>query len=160
MQRGVETATFHILTPYPGTGLHRRMEAQGRMLHRDWDLYDTRHVVFRPAGMTADELEAGYWHAYDSFYRWSSILTAARTKDGPRAKARHVAYAAGWKKFEPLWDLAIRLKRVPAMLPTLERVLKGWGTTEPRRAPPRVKYEPEAPGRTRIPVAIAQAAAR
>ncbi len=41
--------------------------------------------------------------------------------------ARHVAYAAGWKKFEPLWDLAIRLKQVPAMLPTLGRVLTRFG---------------------------------
>jgi hypothetical protein len=45
------------------------------------------------------------------------------------ATARHIAYAAGWKKFEPLWDLAIRAKRVTAMLPVLERVLTGFGST-------------------------------
>src|SRR3989475_5214749 len=47
--QGIETATFHILTPYPDTALYQRMEAENRILHRDWDLYDTRHVVFRPA---------------------------------------------------------------------------------------------------------------
>ncbi len=46
IDQGIETATFHILTPYPGTALFGRMEAEGRLLHRDWDLYDTRHVVF------------------------------------------------------------------------------------------------------------------
>ena len=46
IEQGIETATFHILTPYPGTALYQRMEAEGRLLHRDWDLYDTRHVVF------------------------------------------------------------------------------------------------------------------
>lgn len=48
-EQGLETATFHILTPYPDTALYSRMEAQGRILHRNWDLYDTRHCVFRPA---------------------------------------------------------------------------------------------------------------
>lgn len=125
LQQGVETATFHVLTPYPGTGLHQRMAAEGRILHDDWDRYDTRHAVFQPRGMTTDQLEAGYWHAYDRFYRWGSILASARTKDSPGAAARHLAYAAGWKKFEPLWDLAIRLKRTPLLLPVLERVLDG-----------------------------------
>jgi radical SAM superfamily enzyme YgiQ (UPF0313 family) len=127
IERGVETATFHVLTPYPGTGLHRRMAEQGRILHDDWDRYDTRHVVFRPAGMTVDELESGYWRAYERFYRWRSIFAAAHTKDGFADTARHLAYAAGWKKFEPLWDLVIRGKRVPTMVPALERVLTGFG---------------------------------
>ncbi len=29
--QGIETATFHILTPYPTTALHQRMQAQGRI---------------------------------------------------------------------------------------------------------------------------------
>src|SRR5258708_6928613 len=40
-------ATCHILTPYPGTPLFRRLEEEGRLLPRDWSLYDTAHVVFR-----------------------------------------------------------------------------------------------------------------
>jgi radical SAM superfamily enzyme YgiQ (UPF0313 family) len=120
---GIETATFHILTPYPGTALFTRMEAQGRILHRDWDLYDTRHVVFRTEGMSAQALEKGYWRAYRDFYRWGSILRGAATKDTLRGRVRHAAYAAGWKKFEPLWDWIIRLKRVGGALPVLEAVL-------------------------------------
>jgi radical SAM superfamily enzyme YgiQ (UPF0313 family) len=131
VERGIETATFHILTPYPGTGLHRRMADSGRLLHDDWDLYDTRHVVFRPTGMTVDELETGYWRAYERFYRWRSILSSAGTKDGFAETARHLAYAAGWKKFEPLWDLVIRAKRVTSMLPALESILEGFGTVNP-----------------------------
>ena len=57
--QGIETATFHILTPYPGTALYSRMAAQKRLLHQDWDLYDTRHAVFSPAKMTPGQLEAG-----------------------------------------------------------------------------------------------------
>src|SRR5438477_7533897 len=60
IEQGIETATFHILTPYPGTALYRRISDQGRLTVHDWDLYDTRHAVFRPAQMSADQLECGY----------------------------------------------------------------------------------------------------
>ena len=55
IEQGIETATFHILTPYPGHGAATRgMAAQGRITTDDWDLYDTRHAVFRPARMSGD----------------------------------------------------------------------------------------------------------
>jgi radical SAM superfamily enzyme YgiQ (UPF0313 family) len=146
---GVETATFHILTPYPGTVLHDRMRREGRLLHEDWDRYDTRHAVYRPARLTPEALEAGYWHAYESFYRWGSILRGAATKSSWKGSLRHVAYAGGWKKLEPLWDLVIRAKRVSALLPVLEAVLDEWKGTSLHT--PRLAIHPEAaPGeRTR-----------
>lgn len=149
IEQGIETATFHILTPYPGTALHQRMQAAGRMTTEDWDLYDTRHVVYRPARLTPDELEEGYWRAYRDFYRWGSILRSAATKPFVQDKVRHFAYAAGWKKFEPMWDWVIRAKRVTHLLPVLETVLaathrnEGDGTvradltTAPATAPSR-----------------------
>jgi radical SAM superfamily enzyme YgiQ (UPF0313 family) len=123
--QGVETATFHIMTPYPGTRLYERMAGQGRLLHSDWNRYDTRHAVFRPARMTAGELEEGYWRAYRDFYQWRSIWRGARVKPTLRGRARHVAYSGGWKKFEPLWDLVIRARRVGRVLPLLEAILSG-----------------------------------
>ena len=57
--QGITTATFHIQTPYPGTGLHARLEAEGRITTRNWDLYDTRHVVYRPARLDPERDEAG-----------------------------------------------------------------------------------------------------
>jgi radical SAM superfamily enzyme YgiQ (UPF0313 family) len=140
--QGIETATFHILTPYPGTALYQRMERDGRILHRDWDRYDTRHVVYRTRGMTAEELEAGYWAAYRDFYRWSAIWRGASAKREWIGRARHFAYAAGWKKFEPLWDWLIRTRRVFRALPLLESVLDRFGRhpaslVEPRERAPR-----------------------
>jgi radical SAM superfamily enzyme YgiQ (UPF0313 family) len=123
ISRGLETATFHILTPYPGTALQRRMKAQQRILHEDWERYDTRHAVFEPAGMTAEALEAGYRRSYREFYRWRSILEGARTKPSFVAALRHFSYAAAWKKFEPLWDALIRAHQVFRALPLLETVL-------------------------------------
>lgn len=125
IEQGVETATFHILTPYPGTRLHERMQSQHRITTTDWDLYDTRHAVFRPARMTAAALEAGYWRAYRDFYHWGSILRGAATKPTFTGRLRHFAYTAGWKKCEPLWDWIIRARGVTQMLPLLESVLAG-----------------------------------
>jgi len=132
IERGLETATFHILTPYPGTALHQRLTAAGRITIDDWDLYDTRHAVFTPARMTGAQLESGYWQAYKDFYRWGSILRGATAHDTTLAGLRHFAYAAGWKKFEPLWDLVIRAKRAGAMLPVLEAILGATGDAQGR----------------------------
>jgi radical SAM superfamily enzyme YgiQ (UPF0313 family) len=123
--QGIETATFHILTPYPGTALHARIRDAGRILHENWDLYDTRHCVYRPARMDGATLEAGYWRAYWQFYTWGSIFRGAWAKTDWRARLRHLAYASAWKKFEPMWDVIIRTKRVARMLPILETILDG-----------------------------------
>ena len=123
VRHGITTATFHIQTPYPGTRLHQRMEAEGRITTRNWDLYDTRHVVYRPARLTPEALKAGYDRAYRDFYSWANIARGALTHSSLKHRAKHAAYAAGWKKFEPLWDLVITARRLRAMTPMLEAVL-------------------------------------
>jgi radical SAM superfamily enzyme YgiQ (UPF0313 family) len=137
ISHGIETATFHILTPYPGTALHARLKAEGRITTEDWDLYDTRHAVFRPAGMSAEQLEAGYWRAYRDFYRWGSMFRSASAKGSLASRLRHIAYAGGWKKCEPFWDLVIRAKRVCSLLPALEGVLAGFGRQPEQHTPGR-----------------------
>jgi len=123
VEQGVETSTFHILTPYPGTKLHWRMVAQGRILSDDWDLYDTRHAVFQPTGMSPEALEEGYWRSYRDFYRWGSVFRGAWVKNDWTGRLRHLAIAGGWKKAEPVWDAVIRAKRLAGISPMLERTL-------------------------------------
>lgn len=123
VENGVTTATFHIQTPYPGTRLFQRMAAAGRLTTRNWDLYDTRHVVYTPDRMSAAALKAGYDRAYRDFYRWRNIAQGARTHETMKHQAKHFFYAAGWKKFEPFWDLVIRARRLGAMTPLLEAIL-------------------------------------
>lgn len=134
--QGIETATFHILTPYPGTALHARMRDSRRILHENWDLYDTRHCVHRPARMDGATLEAGYWRAYRQFYTWGSIFRGAWAKANWSGRLRHFAYASAWKKFEPMWDFIIRTKRVSRMLPILETILDG---ADQKHSPPEVR---------------------
>lgn len=127
VENSIETATFHIMTPYPSTELHNRMTAEGRMVHRNWDLYDTRHVVYKPAKLSSEALEAGYWRAYKDFYSWANLFKSAGAKDDLHAQLRHLSYAGGWKKFEPIWDILIRTRQVTRMLPMLETVLAAYG---------------------------------
>lgn len=123
VKHAITTATYHILTPYPGTRLFRNMESEGRILSRNWDLYDTRHVVYRTRGLTAIELEQGYNRAYSEFYKWSNIMEASFKHDSVKHRLKHLFYTGGWKKFEPLWNFIIKTKGLNNMLPLLESIL-------------------------------------
>ncbi|MBO9683852.1 MAG: B12-binding domain-containing radical SAM protein, partial [Flavisolibacter sp.] len=123
VESGLTTSTFHILTPYPGTRLFKTMEQQGRILHRNWDEYDTRQVVYKTIGLNADELKKGYDWSYRSFYSWSNILKASLQHENLKHKIKHFTYAGGWKKFEPLWNFIIKTKGLNKMLPMLEAIL-------------------------------------
>jgi radical SAM superfamily enzyme YgiQ (UPF0313 family) len=120
---GITTATFHIQTPYPGTGLYARMQREGRMRTHDWNLFDTRHVVYRPAQLKPEALKEGYEWAYEEFYRWRSIVRASLHHGTLKHQAKHFFYASGWKKFEPLWDFLIRMRQLTHVTPLLEGVL-------------------------------------
>jgi radical SAM superfamily enzyme YgiQ (UPF0313 family) len=123
VRNSLTTCTFHILTPYPGTRLFANMESQDRILHREWDRYDTRQVVYKTVGLTAEELKRGYDWAYKSFYSWSNILKASLGHDQIRHSLKHFSYAGGWKKFEPLWNFLIKTRGLNQMLPLLEAIL-------------------------------------
>ncbi len=141
IEQGIETATFHILTPYPGTALHSRLSAHGRITSTDWDLYDTRHAVYRPAGMSTGALETGYRRAYRDFYGWGSILRGAWSKVGWAERLRHVAYAGGWKKLDAWWDLIVQGQQVGKLVPLLETVLAATNRPTMEKKP-RTTSEP------------------
>lgn len=123
VQQGLTTSTYHILTPYPGTRLYQTMKKQERILHDNWSLYDTRHVVYKTKSLSADELKKGYDWAYQSFYSWSNIWKASGQHDNVMHGIKHFAYAGGWKKFEPLWNFMIKTQGLNKMLPLLESIL-------------------------------------
>ncbi len=71
---GVQNATFNILTPFPGTRLYERLEAEGRILTQDWSKYNSRaDVVFQPRHMSPEALLSGYRYANRRFYSWGSV---------------------------------------------------------------------------------------
>jgi radical SAM superfamily enzyme YgiQ (UPF0313 family) len=102
----LECATFHILTPYPGTPLFRQLEAEGRILHRDWDRYDTGHVVFQPKHMSAEDLDRGYAWCYSKLFSHSSIWK--RRPADVKAVPAYLAMSYLYKRSNRFWHLLIR----------------------------------------------------
>ncbi len=70
----LDAAFMPVLTPFPGTQIRKRLEEEGRILSNDWSLYDMEHVVFRPRGMTPEELQEGHDRANREFYSASNIF--------------------------------------------------------------------------------------
>ena len=70
----IDVPQYSILTPLPGTRLHAEMEAEGRIIDRDWSHYDGGHVVFAPRGTTPEKLEDGLKAALKYSYSRVDIL--------------------------------------------------------------------------------------
>ena len=109
----LECATFHILTPYPATPLFRQMEAEGRILHRDWSQYDTSHAVFRPKHMTPEELEHGYGWIYQRLFSHASIWR--RRPEEWQAVPLYLAMSYLYKRSNRFWHLLIKHNLVHAV---------------------------------------------
>jgi radical SAM superfamily enzyme YgiQ (UPF0313 family) len=67
-----------ILTPYPDTGLYRRLERESRIIDRDWEHYDGHRVVYRPRHMTIDQLIEGYIDLHRSLQSRQSLWQETR----------------------------------------------------------------------------------
>jgi radical SAM superfamily enzyme YgiQ (UPF0313 family) len=134
VENGLTTSTFHILTPYPGTALFDTMLKAGRITSLDWDRYTTREVVYKPAGLSPLELKQGYDLAYKQFYQWGAIYKSSAYHQRWTQNVKHFMYAAGWKKFEALWNLVIKTRSLRHMLPVLESVLTTKGALDTQKA--------------------------
>lgn len=95
----IDLPRFAIVTPFPGTGLYKELNAQGRILTRNWELYDGQHVVFQPAQMTVEHLQKGTEEAWKYAYSWSNMAKRLRHTAAPWHVAiltnlgyRHYAY--------------------------------------------------------------------
>lgn len=124
VERGIETATFHLATPYPGTPFYNKMQKEKRIITSNYELYDTRHAIIKHDFMSGEELENGYWQSYRNFYSYTNILKGALTKETFSSKLKHLLYSAAWKKADPLWHLLIKLKSLPCCSTILEKVLE------------------------------------
>lgn len=139
----LECATFHILTPYPGTPLFRQMESEGRLLHRDWSRYDTGHVVFQPKHMTPEELAHGYGWIYQRLFSHASIWR--RRPEDWRSVAPYLAMSYLYKRSNRFWHLLIKHDLVhtvwrPLVEWTRQRHLKLRARIEEREATSAVPH--------------------
>jgi radical SAM superfamily enzyme YgiQ (UPF0313 family) len=111
----IDLPRFAVVTPFPGTGLYRRLQEEGRIVTRDWELYDGQHVVFQPAQMSVDQLQRGTETAWKYCYSWSHMVRRLRHTAAPwhvawftnlsyryYAQRLHLFYTCDWLS-SPLW---------------------------------------------------------
>jgi radical SAM superfamily enzyme YgiQ (UPF0313 family) len=70
----VGSATFNILTPYPGTKIYQQFKKEGRLFTDDWRYYDHNTVVYKPKNLTPVELLAGRLWTRREFTKISAIM--------------------------------------------------------------------------------------
>jgi len=68
---------FFILTSYPNTPICHQLEKEGRILTRDWSLYNLRNVVFQPKNMAPEELKEGTLNLFYEFYSTKNVIEKA-----------------------------------------------------------------------------------
>jgi len=79
----IDLPRFAVVTPFPGTALFHRLEREGRILTRNWELYDGQHVVFQPARMSVEQLQQGIETAWKHAYSAPSIWKRLRASPSP-----------------------------------------------------------------------------
>ena len=103
----IETVTSHILTPYPGTKLYDRMKEEGRILTDDLSLYNTAHVVYKPADITPEDLYKGYLWMYKKVYSFRNIIRRIPEKKDQRSA--YLMFNLFYRKFGKLTDALCKL---------------------------------------------------
>jgi radical SAM superfamily enzyme YgiQ (UPF0313 family) len=73
----LDLVLIDLLTPYPNTAQYDSMVAQDRILDRNWEHYDYRHVVYRPKRMTPEQLIDGFTDLYHNITRPRFIANKA-----------------------------------------------------------------------------------
>jgi radical SAM superfamily enzyme YgiQ (UPF0313 family) len=79
----IDLPRFAVVTPFPGTALFHRLDREGRILTRNWELYDGQHAVFQPLGMTPEQLQKGVETAWRHAYSVPSMLKRLTASPSP-----------------------------------------------------------------------------
>jgi radical SAM superfamily enzyme YgiQ (UPF0313 family) len=96
-QLDLDSLQYLILTPIPGTPFYREMEAQNRIICRDWSQYDGHHTVFQPRQFTPYELQMETNRAMKKFYSWTSVIKRLIARDLFFAKMKAYGRIILWK---------------------------------------------------------------
>jgi radical SAM superfamily enzyme YgiQ (UPF0313 family) len=75
----IDLAEFYIPTPFPGTPFGRRAEAEGRILHRNYNVWNHGNIVFKPLNFTEAELTEDFYTLWKSFYSGIEASSTLRT---------------------------------------------------------------------------------
>ena len=101
----IDLPRFSIITPFPGTEFYRELEAEGRIVERDFAMYDVEHCVYRPKQMTKEELEAGIAWAWKETYSWKNIFKRLDLTKFRTMKGLYMLVNIGYRKYAKEFDI-------------------------------------------------------
>jgi len=138
-RNGVGSASINVLTPYPGTEIHRQLKAEGRIFTDDWRYYNHNTVVFRPKNLSLPELLAGRIWARNEFTRTSAALR--RLAANRAHPLLHLAInRASWRSSRK------QIRNFPKAAAELCRMESRARGEEESRGPEQFRFEDFIPG--------------
>lgn len=99
LEAKIDLPRFSIITPFPGTEFYKELDEQGRIVERDWSMYDVEHCVYVPKHMTKTELEEGIAWAWKQAYSWKSILKRLDFSKKKTKKSIFMLLNIGYRKY-------------------------------------------------------------
>ena len=106
----IDLPRFSVITPFPNTQFYSELEKEGRIVEKNWALYDVEHVVYEPKNMTRKELEEGITWAWKKAYSWKSIFRRLDLTKIKTIKTIFMALNIGYRKYAmnyKVYDLSV-----------------------------------------------------
>ncbi len=99
LEAKIDLPRFSIITPFPGTEFYKELESEGRIVERDWAMYDVEHCVYKPKHMTKEELEEGIAWAWKQAYSWKNIFRRLDFSKKKTKKSIFMLLNIGYRKY-------------------------------------------------------------
>jgi radical SAM superfamily enzyme YgiQ (UPF0313 family) len=122
-QVDLDSLQYLILTPVPGTPFYQEMEAQNRIICKDWSQYDGHHAVFQPKQFTPYELQYETIRAMKKFYSWPSVIKRLISRDWFYVMLKTHARLLMWQSH---WDKSNYVQQLKKQFFSKVRRLKQW----------------------------------
>lgn len=119
----LDSLQYLILTPIPGTPVYQELEAQNRIIYRDWSHYDGHHTVFQPRQLTPYELQYETIRAMKKFYSWPSVLKRLIARDWFYVKLKAFGRIQMW---QAQWGKSNYVENLKKLLFSRVQQLRGW----------------------------------
>jgi hypothetical protein len=119
----LDSLQYLILTPVPGTPFYQEMEAQNRIICKDWSQYDGHFTVFQPKQFTPYELQLETIRAMKKFYSFPSVLRRLIFRDWFYVKLKAYARFFIWRSH---WDKSNYVEQLRRQLFSKVRQIRAW----------------------------------
>lgn len=105
LEAKIDLPRFSVITPFPGTPFYHELESQGRIVERDFAMYDVEHCVYQPKQMTKEELEAGIAWAWKEVYSWKNIFRRLDLTKWRTVKSIYMLVNIGYRKYAKEFEI-------------------------------------------------------